>query len=90
MLRDVSNFDTILKDTPFYISIDNEEKRQVYAAMAREFTGTGHWYTCLNGHPFTVGECGIPMQTSVCPQYAAPVGGAEPSTSGRGNTYPRL
>ena len=43
--------------------------------MAREFTGTDHWYTCLNGHPFTVGECGMPMQTSVCPQCGAPVGG---------------
>jgi len=35
--------------------------------MAREFIGTGHWYTCLNGHPFTVGECGMPMQTSIYP-----------------------
>lgn len=75
MLRDVSDVDMMLKDTPFYTLVDNEEKRQVYAAMAREFTGTGHGYTCLNGHPFTVGECGMPMQTSVCPQCGAPIGG---------------
>ena len=42
MLRDVSDVKMMLKDTPFYTSVDNEEKRQVYAAMAREFTGTGH------------------------------------------------
>jgi len=62
MLREVSDVERMLKDTAFYISVDNEEKRQVYAAMAREFTGTGYWYTCVNGHPFTVGECGMPMR----------------------------
>lgn len=62
----------MLKDTPFYISVDNEEKRQAYAAMAREFTDTGHWYTCLNGHPSTVGKCGIPMQTSDAHSAALP------------------
>jgi len=75
MLREVSNVDRMLNDAAFYTSVDNEEKRQVYAAMAREFTGTGHWYTCVNGHLFIVGECGMPMQTSVCPQCGAPVGG---------------
>ena len=75
MLREVSDIDRMLKDTVFYKLVDNEEKRQVYAAMAREFSGMGHWYTCANGHPFTVGECGLPMQRSVCPQCGAPVGG---------------
>jgi len=42
MLRDVSNVDMMLKNIPFYTSVDNEEKRQAYAAMAREFTDTGH------------------------------------------------
>ena len=75
MLKDVLDVEKMLKDKPFYTSVENEEKRQVYAAMAREFTGTGHWYTCQNGHPFTVGECGMPMETSVCPQCGAPIGG---------------
>jgi hypothetical protein len=59
----------------FYTAVDNDEKRQVYAAMAREFLGTGHWYTCANGHPFTVGECGMPMETAACPQCGAQIGG---------------
>jgi hypothetical protein len=51
------------------------QMRMVVAAMANEFTGTGHWYICENGHPFNVGECGMPMQTARCPQCDAPVGG---------------
>ncbi|KAI9781350.1 MAG: hypothetical protein M1816_002396 [Peltula sp. TS41687] len=77
MLTEISNVHRMFWDAAFYTTVDNEEKRQVYAAMAREFTGTGHWYTCANGHPFTVGECGMPMQTSVCPQCNAPVGGQD-------------
>ncbi len=65
----------LLHSTAFYTPVDNEEKRQVYAAMAQQFSGTGHWYTCANGHPFTVGECGMPMEQSVCPQCGAPIGG---------------
>ena len=51
-----------------------EEVRAVYSPMAREFRGTGHWYACENGHPFTVGECGIPMEVARCPECCARVG----------------
>jgi len=51
------------------------QMRMVVAAMAREFSGTGHWYRCVNGHPFTIGECGMPMQAARCPQCDAPIGG---------------
>jgi hypothetical protein len=39
-----------------------EERRAVLAAMAKEFRGTGHGYTCINGHPISVGERGMPME----------------------------
>lgn len=61
----------MLSDT----TISNAEMQMVVTAMEREFSGTGHWYRCANGHPFTVGECGGPMQASTCPQCGAPVGG---------------
>ena len=51
------------------------QMRMVVAAMQGEFSGTGHWYRCENGHPFTVGECGMPMQVARCPQCDAPIGG---------------
>ncbi|KAI1771870.1 hypothetical protein F4818DRAFT_449770 [Hypoxylon cercidicola] len=68
---------TTVNDGVFYNSVSAEEMRAVYAAMAREFSGTGHWYTCENGHPFTVGECGMPMQMARCPECDAPVGGTD-------------
>ncbi|XP_068007364.1 E3 ubiquitin-protein ligase RNF213 isoform X3 [Melanerpes formicivorus] len=33
------------------------------------------WYTCPNGHPCAVGECGLPMETSSCVDCGAQVGG---------------
>jgi hypothetical protein len=51
------------------------QMRMVVAAMSKEFSGTGHWYRCANGHPFTIGECGMPMEATRCPQCGAPIGG---------------
>lgn len=64
-----------LEDGVFYQAVSDEEMRAAYAAMASEFRGTGHWYTCARGHPFTVGECGMPMEEARCPECGAPVGG---------------
>lgn len=50
--------------------------RMIVGVMAREFGfATGHWIRCANGHPYTVGECGRPMQFSRCPHCGAGVGG---------------
>lgn len=65
----------MLEDGTFYNVVTSEEKRAVYAAMSQHFSGTGHWYTCENGHPFTVGECGMPMEETRCPQCGSPIGG---------------
>ena len=75
LLEEVEPVERMLNEGTFYAPVTNEEKAAVYAAMASEFLGTGHWYYCENNHPFTVGECGMPMQTSVCPQCGSPVGG---------------
>lgn len=65
----------MLQDSVFYQPVSNDEMRAVVAAMTNDFRGTGHWYRCRNGHLFTVGECGMPMQTSRCPQCGETVGG---------------
>ncbi|KAL8823199.1 MAG: hypothetical protein Q9191_006082 [Dirinaria sp. TL-2023a] len=75
LLAEVSEAEKMLRDATFYEPVTNAEKAAVYAAMAQSFQGTGHWYYCANGHPFTVGECGMPMETSRCPQCGATVGG---------------
>ncbi|NWZ10455.1 RN213 ligase, partial [Agelaius phoeniceus] len=46
-------------------------------AQARTWEGTRslHWYECPNGHPCTVGECGRPMERSLCPECHVLIGG---------------
>ena len=75
MLPQIEAAEKMLCEGMFNQIVTNEEMRQVYSAMAREFGGTGHWYYCHNGHPFTIGECGMPMQTARCPQCGATIGG---------------
>ncbi|KAI8303766.1 Helicase required for RNAi-mediated heterochromatin assembly 1 [Colletotrichum sp. SAR11_59] len=65
----------MLHDGVFYSDVSNDELRSVYKAMSKEFGGTGHWYYCVNMHPFTIGECGMAMETARCPECGEPVGG---------------
>jgi hypothetical protein len=73
--HEIDEVEKMLRESTFYSPVTNEEMENVVNAMAREFRGTGHWYRCRNGHPFTVGECGGPMVESVCPQCGEPIGG---------------
>ncbi|KAI0398028.1 hypothetical protein F5Y17DRAFT_413210 [Xylariaceae sp. FL0594] len=72
---EIDAVEKMLSDGVFYTTVSKDELSEVYKAMATEFGGTGHWYTCTNGHPFTIGECGMPMELARCPECAAPVGG---------------
>lgn len=54
MLGEIENAETSLRDSTFYTAVNSDEKRAVYAAMAAEFRGTGHWYYCRNGHPVSL------------------------------------
>ncbi|OQO13288.1 hypothetical protein B0A48_01516 [Cryoendolithus antarcticus] len=51
--------------------------KMVVAAMGSEFRGTGHWYICVNGHPFVIGECGMAMELARCPDCNEQVGGTD-------------
>ncbi|OCL03127.1 P-loop containing nucleoside triphosphate hydrolase protein, partial [Glonium stellatum] len=64
------------RENTFYEPVSDKERRDVLLAMTREFTGSGHWYTCANGHPFTVGDCGMPMELAQCPWCDARIGGS--------------
>ncbi|POS78017.1 hypothetical protein DHEL01_v203587 [Diaporthe helianthi] len=75
MEAEITAAQTVLNGGVFYRPITTNEMRAVYKAMAAEFGGTGHWYTCELGHPFTVGECGMPMEQARCPECGSPVGG---------------
>ncbi|KAI8822614.1 uncharacterized protein EV422DRAFT_577652 [Fimicolochytrium jonesii] len=53
-----------------------EEMREVFKAMRRDVGSFGgHWYTCPNGHVYTIGECGGAMERSQCPECGETVGG---------------
>jgi hypothetical protein len=75
LLGELRALKEMLRTSTFTTVVRDDEWRSVMAAMATEFRGSGHWYTCENGHPFTVGECGMPMQLARCPQCGAQVGG---------------
>ncbi|KAF2117095.1 putative NF-X1 finger and helicase domain protein [Lophiotrema nucula] len=77
LVSDIKDAERALRGGTFVTVVTSEERRSVLAAMAKEFRGTGHWYTCANGHPFTIGECGMPMQLARCPQCGAAIGGQD-------------
>lgn len=77
LLMEVEQAEKSLRDSTFYATVTNEERKQIVAAMATEFQVNGHWYRCPNGHPFTIANCGQAMQESNCPECGARVGGAD-------------
>ncbi|KAH4209175.1 hypothetical protein HBI81_042970 [Parastagonospora nodorum] len=63
----------------FYADVSKEEIEAIKRAMVTGpggiATHSGHWYKCVKGHPFAIGECGMPMQLAKCPECGSPVGG---------------
>jgi hypothetical protein len=78
LLPEIEKAETSLHEQTFYAAVSRQEIRSVLNAInnAREFSGsTGHWYTCVNGHPFNIGNCGQANQRSTCPECGAQIGG---------------
>ncbi|APA10158.1 hypothetical protein sscle_06g049280 [Sclerotinia sclerotiorum 1980 UF-70] len=63
----------------WYEEVTKEELDAIKKAMVSGRGGiathSGHWYECENGHPFAIGECGMPMQLARCPECGARIGG---------------
>lgn len=55
---DISKASKLLNGSTFYSFVSNEEREQVYRAMASQFSGTGHWYYCQNNHPVRITSSG--------------------------------
>ncbi|KAM5360773.1 hypothetical protein ACJZ2D_013519 [Fusarium nematophilum] len=66
---------------PRYEDVTAEELASIKSAMVSGSGGiathSGHWYNCVNGHPFAIGECGMPMEVARCPECGAPIGGTQ-------------
>ncbi|KAJ5769858.1 uncharacterized protein N7511_001909 [Penicillium nucicola] len=70
---------TRLFEGPRYENVTPEELASIKIAMVGGpggiATNSGHWYNCINGHPFAIGECGMPMELAKCPECGAGIGG---------------
>lgn len=64
----------------WYEKVTPEELAVIKQAMVSGPKGiathSGHWYNCINGHPFAIGECGMPMEQARCPECGARIGGS--------------
>jgi len=75
-----SHVDQMCIPEKFYQEISREEKMMIFQVMGKDVgTGVGsfggHWFTCRNGHVYTIGECGGAMEMSICPECGVEVGG---------------
>ncbi|KAI9148303.1 N-terminal binuclear Zn cluster-containing protein [Paramyrothecium foliicola] len=73
--NEIDAIESMLKDGSYHPHTA-AELRAVYQAMAQEFSGTGHWYTCERRQPFTIGECGMAMEQARCRECGLPVVGS--------------
>jgi len=67
------NLERTLKSGTFYEPLSLDEKMAIVKAL--DFSHTGHFYTCQNGHAFVITECGGAVQASRCPECGQPIGG---------------
>lgn len=60
---------------------NSTERDMIVKAMESSYTdsngwnGAGHWFKCINGHPYCITECGGAMQESKCPECGEKIGG---------------
>ncbi|CAG8022577.1 unnamed protein product [Penicillium salamii] len=73
-----------LYEGPRYEKVTLKELQSIKMAMINGLQGmatnSGHWYNCENGHPFAIGECGMPMEEARCPECRARIGGTNHQT----------
>ncbi|KAF9281867.1 hypothetical protein BGZ68_006340 [Mortierella alpina] len=66
----------VARGDALYNALSEAEKAEVFTAIQQTLSGSGHWYTCPNGHPYVIADCGMAMETSRCLECGLPVGGA--------------
>ena len=67
-----SNFSSDINLKDFY---QNTQIELEEISLIRTLGNT--WYKCPKGHPYTVGECGRPMEESICPECNLKIGGLD-------------
>ncbi|KAI9188976.1 hypothetical protein H9P43_000398 [Blastocladiella emersonii ATCC 22665] len=67
-------FDSFVRAAKDGVSPEALEIAQVILAIP-ELARIGHWYRCPNGHLYSIGDCGMAMTQSRCPECGATIGG---------------
>ncbi|KAK7447385.1 hypothetical protein VKT23_014095 [Stygiomarasmius scandens] len=76
ILSEWKEIERSLRMETFYQPVTLDEKTSVVRAFRSEFSHTGHFYNCRNGHVFVITECGGAMQVSACPECGERIGGS--------------
>ncbi|KAJ9115424.1 hypothetical protein QFC22_005181 [Naganishia vaughanmartiniae] len=63
-----------LLEADFIQPVTDDERLSILKSFG--FASRGHFFTCPNGHPYIITECGGAMQRSKCPECGAAIGGA--------------
>jgi hypothetical protein len=59
-----------MPDDPLYMAM------QALMAVGAD-SGANRWFTCSNGHPFAIGNCGGAMEKATCPECNETIGGTD-------------
>ncbi|KXN82335.1 NFX1-type zinc finger-containing protein 1 [Leucoagaricus sp. SymC.cos] len=62
----------IVKGGP-YQPLSTQELTEIVRSFG--FPPSGHFFNCRNGHTFVITECGGAVQSALCPECKAPIGG---------------
>ncbi|KAI5116801.1 hypothetical protein M0805_007013 [Coniferiporia weirii] len=77
ILEEWKDLGSTLHDNAVYSPLTCDEKKQTVSAFMSgwDFSHSGHFYACSNGHAFIIGECGGTMETARCPECSETIGG---------------
>ena len=64
------NFWPTMPDDPLHMAM------QALMAVGAD-RGANRWFTCPNGHPFAIGQCGGAMEEARCPECGEKIGGRD-------------
>lgn len=78
-------FDALIENNRKFL--DGNNIKETFKQISRIIgVPIGHWYVCSNGHPYTVDECGAPMELSRCPNCGVQIGGQNHALT-QGNSH---
>ncbi|TFK44429.1 hypothetical protein BDQ12DRAFT_672980 [Crucibulum laeve] len=66
---------TSIRTDTFYQPVSLDDMTSIVKAL--NFSHTGHFYNCPNGHTYVIANCGGAAERSNCPECGATIGGSD-------------